>query len=71
MQKGITTTQATSKRLKAQWMGFVALFIIGMVWIATIAGAGEVIESPFPFALVVGGVVGALATKVQMWWHHG
>jgi len=64
----LTTTQSTSKSLKAQTITFVVIFFIGM-WLALGANDPSWVQTG---AIMAGlGFIGVVITKIRTWWHHG
>jgi DNA-directed RNA polymerase subunit RPC12/RpoP len=74
----LTTTQGTSKKLKALTLLAWVMIIAGVVMFSTAlpdretAAAGEAAEPPMTAALLfVAGILLWIITKFRRWWHHG
>lgn len=67
--EAVVTTQGTSKRLKAYFVLFWAMTIIGFTWMLTLQGAGEPVGT-IPAFMAVIGMIGLVVTRVRRWWHH-
>jgi hypothetical protein len=69
----LVTTQATSKKFKAQQLLSALMIIVGFVWLMTLgsqtspSGAQGVI----PVLLLLSGLIWFLVARVRAWWHHG
>ena len=70
----LTTTQGTSKKLKAQTLLSALLFWSGAIWLvsATMAApdAGSAEVSSTPSFMVALGLIWYIATRFRIWWHH-
>ena len=66
----LTTTQETSKSLKARILLFSAMFWLGIFGIAIVPQS----DSPGGFAVTLVllsiGFIGYIVTKAMVWWHH-
>lgn len=65
-----TTTQSTSKRLKGWHAVFLLMFFAGMI-MAILNAAADKQPSAIPSVLLIVGLVGYIATRIRIWWHHG
>lgn len=71
----ITTTQATSKRLKLHQILSLTLFFIGITWlfiaINIIADMPDAdVNTVTPGLMTLFGGIWFFITKFRMWWHH-
>ena len=75
----VTTTQATSKRLKSHLLVGVLFAIVGVIWVtaALQASSAEIGAAPDGQGTVIGslltlfGLMLVIVAKFRMWWHHG
>ena len=64
----LTTTQGTSKKLKAQQLFAILAVFVGLFWAMADAESGS--PSIGALILVVGFLLFAIV-QILMWWHHG
>jgi len=65
----VTTTQRTSKSLKAQLS--ISLFLLcygGLTWFVHESDASETLS--WPTKLMIIGGLWYILTKIRIWWHH-
>ena len=65
----LTTTQGTSKKLKAQQLLATLAVIVGVIWTMGEADSGS--SSGIGALILVGGFVWFVVVRIRMWWHHG
>ena len=66
----LTTTQATSKKLKLQLLFAWAAIIVAVVWILSAPPEIEGPVSIVPALLLTGGFLWLVVTWFRIWWHH-
>lgn len=66
--ESLTTTQLTSKRLKGYLVFFALMFFLSVAWVIN-SSADD--NHAIPVLLSIVGLIGTVATKFRMWWHHG
>ena len=66
----VQTIEKTSKSFKGVLLVFILMIFVGVAW--KINGIGERAEPRvWDAALIVIGLIGAVITKISIWWHHG
>lgn len=63
----LVTTQATAKNLKAQQAISTVVFLVGMALM--FAGSGTD-TAMFGAIIMVLGIIGYVASRLRIWWHH-
>lgn len=63
----LVTTQATAKTLKAQQAISTVVFLVGMALM--FAGSGTDMAM-FGAVIMVLGIIGYVASRLRIWWHH-
>lgn len=66
----LTTTQETSKSLKARILLFSAMFWLGCWWLVVASQSGSPAGIAVPVVLSSIGFFGYIVTKAMVWWHH-
>jgi len=68
----LTTTQLTSKRLKAQIVWSSLCFWVGLVWLIFSMVGSEPGSGPsfIPVILLLIGTIWYVSTRYRIWWHH-
>lgn len=68
----LTTTQTTSKKLKAQTLISVALIIVGIFGLFSSANDPAWADNPslWPGLFLTAGFIWYIVTRVRIWWHH-
>lgn len=68
----LTTTQITSKKLKAQTLISVALIIVGIFGFAANVNDPAAADDPalWPSLLITAGFIWYIVTRFRIWWHH-
>lgn len=64
----VTTTEATSKKIKAQKAWAIAFVIAGVFVAMAAPGEGT---STAAGLMMVGGVIWYIVVAIRGWWHHG
>jgi hypothetical protein len=64
----LTTTQGTSKKLKAQQLFATLAVIVGLIWSMGGADSGSAVVGTL---ILVSGFVWFVIVRIRMWWHHG
>jgi hypothetical protein len=63
----LTTTQGTSKKLKAQQLFATLAVIVGLVWSMGGAESGSPVVGPL---IMFSGLVWFIGVRIRIWWHH-
>lgn len=66
----LTTTQETSKSLKARILLFSAMFWLGLFWVISLPQSDSLGGIAVPSVLSTIGLIGYIITKAMVWWHH-
>lgn len=66
----LTTTQETSKSLKARILLSSAMFWLGCWWLIFVPQSDSPGGIAVPFLLSAIGLAGYIITKAMIWWHH-